>query len=349
MASSHPDPDPVGSPPHLEPDRPGRLPGGGPARPVFTESPLERLLGWWASRSWPGPGAVPPGAGTWTAFGAEAAGDGEAGPTRAMPGVSGHGPAPFGAGGARRWGRPRLGTVAGLFVAGAVGWWLLRPAPAPVEAVLPTAPPGASTPGGAAAPAAGTDGTRSGGAVGGAGGGDGVDADGSSTATTEAAPVVVQAAGAVHLPGVHRLPAGSRVDDLVSAAGGSTPDADLDRVNLAALLVDGERIWVPRRGEVDVPPVVSGGTTAAPGGSAGAGTGGGSGSSPRGGDPATPVDLNTATDAQLDALPGIGPATAAAILAHRDANGPFRSVDDLLDVRGIGEAKLEQLRPLVRV
>jgi competence protein ComEA len=161
--------------------------------------------------------------------------------------------------------------------------------------------------------------------------------------------VVVQAAGAVHLPGVHRLPAGSRVDDLVSAAGGSTPDADLDRVNLAALLVDGERIWVPRRGEVEVPPVVSGGTTAAPGGSAGGGTSGGSGSSPDGGDPTAPVDLNTATDAQLDALPGIGPATAAAILAHRDANGPFRSVDDLLDVRGIGEAKLEQLRPLVRV
>jgi competence protein ComEA len=210
---------------------------------------------------------------------------------------------------------------------------------------VPAAPTGASAPGAAATPAATpavAGGTGPAGAA-------GVDAEMSST-TTEAAPVVVQAAGAVHHPGVHRLPAGSRVDDLVRAAGGSTPDADLDRVNLAAPLLDGERIWVPRRGEVEVPAVVSGGTAGASGGSVGGGgTGDGPGPSVDGVDPAAPVDLNTATDVQLDALPGIGPATAAAILAHREANGPFRSVDDLLDVRGIGEAKLEQLRPLVTV
>jgi competence protein ComEA len=241
-------------------------------------------------------------------------------------------------------------TVVVLAVAVA-GWWLVRPAPAPVEAVLPAAS-GASAggPGGSPPVTADPDGAPGGrpAPAGGAAGGTGAD----PTPTPAPPPVVVQAAGAVHRPGVHRLAAGSRVDDLVRAAGGATAEADLDRVNLAAPLVDGERVWVPRRGETEVPPVVGGGGGPASGGSA-AGAPGGVGGAPGTGDapaaPGAPVDLNAATAADLDALPGIGPATAAAILAHRDANGPFRSVDDLLDVRGIGEAKLEQLRPLVTV
>ena len=156
------------------------------------------------------------------------------------------------------------------------------------------------------------------------------------TPTTVAAQIVVQAAGAVVQPGVYRLAAGARVADLVAAAGGLTPDGDPDRVNLASLLVDGARVYLPHRGEVTPPAPVSDG---------GGGSAGGSASSA----PPAPVDLNTATADELDTLPGIGPATAAAILDYRQRHGPFRSVDDLAQVRGIGDAKLAQLRDRVRV
>lgn len=190
------------------------------------------------------------------------------------------------------------------------GWWLLRPPPPPIETALPLAETGET---------------------------------GSSVATTvpsvdptPADEIVVQAAGAVGRPGVHRLPAGSRVDDLVHSAGGLAPDADADRVNLAAPLQDGERIWVPRVGEDEVPELVPGSGVAP------------TGSDETGSEPA-PVNLNTASSTELEGLPGIGPATASAILTHRDQIGTFESVDELIEVRGIGEAKLEQVRPLVTV
>lgn len=142
--------------------------------------------------------------------------------------------------------------------------------------------------------------------------------------------VVVQAAGAVLRPGLYRLTPGTRIDDLVQAAGGFAPDADPDRVNLAAPLVDGQKIYIPRVGElVPQEPSGNGGT-----------------SSPT---PAQPIDLNTASISQLDTLPGIGPATAQAIVDYRTQHGNYRSVDDLLKVRGIGPAKLDQIRALVRV
>lgn len=217
-------------------------------------------------------------------------------------------------------------TAAGAVLVAAVGWWLLRPPAAPVEASIPLA---AGASGGEAAP---------GGAEGSAAGA------GPAPSTTVAAELVVQAAGAVARPGVFRLPPDARVDDLVREAGGLTSEADGDRVNLAAPLADGERVWVPRRGEEEPPEVVAGGGGPGPAGapSAGGGTAGG---------PGVPevVDLNTATAEQLDTLPGVGPATATAILAYREEVGPFGSVDELLEVRGIGDAKLEQLRPLVRV
>jgi competence protein ComEA len=148
--------------------------------------------------------------------------------------------------------------------------------------------------------------------------------------------IVVHAAGAVRQPGVYLLPAGARVADLLDRAGGPTAETDLDRLNLAAPLADGQRLYVPRRGE-QAPTVVG-----PDGGSAGSGGAGGS-------VPAGPIDLNTATAEQLDTLPGIGPATAAAIVEHRERTGPFASVDALLDVRGIGPAKLDALRELVSV
>lgn len=148
--------------------------------------------------------------------------------------------------------------------------------------------------------------------------------------------VVVHVAGAVARPGLYRLPGGARVADALEVAGGAASDADVDRVNLAAPVVDGERVYVPRRGEVTAEPMPAGGSA----GAAGAGA-------PERPPPA-PVDLNTATVEQLEALPGVGPSIARAIVEHRTRHGRFRSVDDLLDVRGIGESKLNALRPRVR-
>ncbi|WP_081844525.1 ComEA family DNA-binding protein [Cellulomonas sp. URHE0023] len=145
-----------------------------------------------------------------------------------------------------------------------------------------------------------------------------------ATATGEQTLVVVDVVGAVAAPGVVRLPAGSRVVDAVAAAGGPTPDAQVSTLNMARVLVDGEQIVVPQQGQ----DAVVGGVPAEP-------------SDDR-------VDLNTADEAALDALPGIGPVLAQRIVAHRD-DGPYASVDDLGDVSGIGPTLLDRLRDLVRV
>lgn len=162
-------------------------------------------------------------------------------------------------------------------------------------------------------------------------GGPGDPAVTSTTTTTVAAEALVHAAGAVAVPGVYRLPANARVADLVEAAGGPLADGDLDRLNLAAPVVDGQQVYVPREGEA-VPEAAGGPSDAGAGGSGGG-----------------VVDVNTADADTLDTLPGVGPATARAILDERERRGRFASVEELLDVRGIGEAKLEALRDLVRV
>ena len=138
--------------------------------------------------------------------------------------------------------------------------------------------------------------------------------------------VVVQAVGAVRIPGVYRLPVGARVVDLLERAGGPTAEFDGDRVNLAALVTDGERVWVPRIGET--PPLVAGGGAASSSG-------------------APSVDVNHATVEQLDSLPGIGRTLASAIIADRQRRGPFRTVDDLLRVKGMNRSKVDALRELV--
>ena len=163
-----------------------------------------------------------------------------------------------------------------------------------------------------------------------------------AVSTSSTVQIIVHAASAVMQPGVYRIDAAARVSDLVALAGGLAPDADVDRVNLAAQLADGARVYVPHSGEQDPPAVVNdatGSTRAAGGPTAGSGT---SSSAAR-------INVNTATVDQLDSLPGVGPSTAAAILDYRQRHGPFRSVDELGQVRGIGPSRLAQLRDLVRV
>jgi competence protein ComEA len=157
--------------------------------------------------------------------------------------------------------------------------------------------------------------------------------------TTTSAEVVVDVVGAVRVPGVVTLSANARVLDAIKAAGGAAPGADLERLNLAAKLADGARVAVPLAGQP--PPAVDPGAVV---GSADPST---DGSGTAGGDPSAPVNVNTATETQLEDLPGIGPTLAAAIIDERERNGPFRSADDLTRVHGIGEGRLAQLRDFV--
>lgn len=145
--------------------------------------------------------------------------------------------------------------------------------------------------------------------------------------------VTVHVAGAVTKPGVYELAAGTRVIDAVEAAGGGAPDADLNRLNLAAKVTDGQKVLVQRVGEASAAP--------APGTPDGGGS--------EGADPSGLLDLNTATQAQLEALPGIGPTLAEAIIAERERRGGFRSVNELRDVRGIGDKRFADLKSKVTV
>ncbi len=152
-----------------------------------------------------------------------------------------------------------------------------------------------------------------------------------STISPSPATIVVDVAGWVIRPGVYEFRQGDRVIDAVRMAGGAKPGADLTSINLASLLTDGQQIVVPRKGKggASVPGVGPGG----PPGSGGAAL----------------INLNTATLDQLESLPGIGPALAQRIIDYRQEHGPFRSVDELLNVSGIGEKRLADLRSSVTV
>lgn len=165
--------------------------------------------------------------------------------------------------------------------------------------------------------------------------------------TATPAPVEVYVTGAVQTPQARlTLPYGSRVEDAIAAAGGTTDDAHLDAVNLAQVLHDGDQVHVPAKPNpteqtVVVPTVVlptpnTSQPTTAPAAVSGSSTSG-------------LININTATLDELDTLPEIGPAIAQRIIDYRTQNGPFQSVDDLVNVSGIGEATLAKLRPLITI
>ena len=188
-----------------------------------------------------------------------------------------------------------------------VGFWYSRSLPKPIQIAETPAP----VPPAPASPVSG------------------VPASGSPGASVSpAAELIVDVAGWVHRPGVYRFDPGARVVDAVDRAGGARDGADLSLLNLAAPLVDGQQVLVPKEGET-----VAGagtGTMTGPGGTA-------------------IVNINTADETTLETLNGVGPALATAIIQYRTEHGPFTSVDQLDDVSGIGPATLEKLRPQVTV
>ncbi|HCG57399.1 MULTISPECIES: ComEA family DNA-binding protein [Brevibacterium] len=176
----------------------------------------------------------------------------------------------------------------------------------------------------------------------------------SATQSTEPGRVVVHVTGAVHRPSVVSLTAGARVQDAVEAAGGLKELADAEAINLARVLQDGEQIHIPAHGEEPVPgradsdsPAsnAAGGAGSGSAGDSAAGASGGEGPDPN---PSAKVDLNTADLTTLETLPGVGPVTAEAIIAHRQEQ-PFTSVEDLLLVQGIGPKTFESLKDRVSV
>ena len=178
--------------------------------------------------------------------------------------------------------------------------------------------------------------------------GEGAGASASSEAVPEqVAEVFVFVSGAVQYPGVYKLPVDARVGDAVNSAGGFAEGAATDYNNLARLLVDGEQIHVPLLSEVEAAQgtgqVAATPQGAAPGGAAGSAPGGAAGSAPG------QVNINTATQAELESLPGIGPATAQKIIASRESEGPFSTPDELMRVSGIGEKKYEAVEGLICV
>lgn len=178
-------------------------------------------------------------------------------------------------------------------------------------------------------------------------------------AGTASEKVRVHVVGLVAKPGVYDLPLGSRLEDAITAAGGAAKDADLEGLNLAQRVEDGSQIRVGAKGNQPVPlaglppsglaiegPIPSGvSTSTAAGGSPRTSSSSRTAARPA----AKSISLNNATAAELDRLPGVGPATAAKIIEYRKQHGGFSSVDELLAVRGIGPKKLADIRPYVRL
>jgi competence protein ComEA len=159
---------------------------------------------------------------------------------------------------------------------------------------------------------------------------------GKASSTKQSTTIAVHVAGAVNHPGVVELRTGARVIDAVEAVGGALADGDLDRLNLAAKVTDGQRVYVAKVGQADPGAADDGSGTGTDDPAAGSGAG-------------AKVNLNTATEAQLEELPGIGPTYAQSIITERQRRGGFASVNDLRSVRGIGDKRFAELAPLVTV
>lgn len=194
---------------------------------------------------------------------------------------------------------------------GGIAWFVLKPSPVPIDAYVPRITTVSAT-----------------------------------SSPMSPAIITVHVAGAVNSPGVYRLPSSARVVDAVASAGGALRSADLESINLAQTIADTEQIYIPVK-KVSRPRVTTAPRlrpqrttpTTAPviiGGSAGA-------------QPTRLINLNTATASELDSLTGVGPSTAKAIIAYRTKKGVFSKVEDLLNVPGIGPAKLAALRDQVTV
>ena len=203
-----------------------------------------------------------------------------------------------------------IGSVVSLLFVALAGWWLLRIPPPPPEASL----------------------TFAGTTV-------------AARATADLTPIsvssmsiTVHVAGAVNNPGIYKLRSGARFNDGVIAAGGATDQADLNSVNLAMLLNDGEQIYILKRNEKPHTITAQRSPSSATGGSAGSGN-----------SKVAIININTASLAELEQLPGVGPSTAKAIIDYREKNGAFVTVQDLINVRGIGPAKLDEILPQARV
>jgi competence protein ComEA len=186
-----------------------------------------------------------------------------------------------------------------LALLGGLFFWLERPDPSPIEIAPPDPTPSPAP-----------------------------------TTTSTPSPVRVYVSGAVVRPDVYRLTTGSIVKDAIEAAGGVTEDADLIHINLAQELRDQQQVYVPRIGEEEAPPPVTGGESAPPS---------------RFAEPAGKININTATAEELDTLPGIGPALAQRIIEYREDNGAFKSIEAIVGVSGIGEATLEKISDLITV
>ena len=227
-------------------------------------------------------------------------------------------------------GRAQTGAKAGTSHAQS-----LRTGVAAASAQASARSPASRSGGGVAGPAS------SGGATASASGGSAAGGDGAAGS----GQIVVDVDGAVAHPGLYKLPPGSRVQAALAAAGGLSPQADAHRINRAAKLHDGQKLYVLSQGE-SAPPLAASNGQGCEGQSCTSADGADAGSDAEG---QGLVNINTANAAQLTQLPGVGPAIAQKIIDYRTANGPFTSVDDLTKVPGIGAAKLAQIKSHARV
>lgn len=159
--------------------------------------------------------------------------------------------------------------------------------------------------------------------------------------------ILVHISGAVNNEGIVELAKGSRISDAIEKAGGLKEDANLRYINLAEKLEDGVKIYIPTNEEIAKADSNNVGVTASSGGSSSSNSSGGSSSSSSSTSKSKKININTATQDELDSLPGIGPSTAQKIITYRKENGKFQSIEELKEVKGIGDSKFNEIKDLI--